>query len=135
MKIKTDFVTNSSSTSFVAIGVRLEISDLEQNKQSIYEAVMEHYKSKGRLEWAPKSFQAFEADLRDYTYTWVESVGLEMDSPPYDDAIYIGMKPQGMKDTETLLEFKQRIRDMLNQLMLNITDDQIGWIENCRMDG
>ena len=84
MKIRRGFVSNSSSSSFCILGSEMDYetySELEENE---------------------------DKDLGNV----LKEIGLEIVGR-YDEcySMYIGLHPEDMKDEETLLEFKNRIRE------------------------
>lgn len=104
MKIRTDFVSNSSSSSFVLWGVDFDVDELTQK-----------LKDAGFL----KDKEDCEDGEDGYGYSneaLCEFLDEKFDYDEYvigDDAVVLGMKPDKMKDEETLAQFKQRVVDKL----------------------
>ena len=107
MKIKVDFVTNSSSSSFVVIGVTISKDDVP--KEKIIETLEKH-----GLEVNDDNIDdgvdAVVADLvkgSDLNY----SFGSCWD----DDNLIVGMHYTAMDEDETLAQFKERVQQQLKK--------------------
>lgn len=94
MKIRTDYVSNSSSSSFVLWGVMFDLDELQQKLKEVNAVSHED-----------------EDVYACYFDQWLDEQKI-FDYGDYvisdNDAVF-GLKPTAMKDDETLLQFKTRI--------------------------
>lgn len=123
MKIRTNFVSNSSSSSFVVYGTRND--DLE----SYFDNIKEYFlNDKNIKEEFRKELEDCEeiCDLLEIIYEWTDLSKFETHS---DNGyfFYIGKSPLYMKDNQTMREFKNETeKEILTILGLK---DKIGDIE------
>ena len=136
MKLKTDFVTNSSSTSFIVWGVILEEEEIIENCSDIIFKYMK--KSKYHKDLTREEFNDMmdEDDIIDEFINVCENVKLDCSATEYDSSIMIGKSPFEMKDDETLYEFKTNIIKSLQKINItNITKQSLDEISECWYDG
>lgn len=122
MKLKQDFITNSSTTCFVAWGLSYNCYDFTKENTEKMKVLYE----KKYNEPMPEEFSSTAVELL------LENTGLEY-SIFYDgDWVGIGMPFTRMKDEETFREFKERVKEELQKI--GITDTPV-YIEEAWRDG
>jgi len=124
MKIKLDFITNSSSVSFVVIGHSI-------NMKEIHQPILQKMADDEGIEFK---------DLMDDRDWVMDKITKDSDleysfGSEYDDqeSVMIGVDYYKMKDEETLLEFKRRVRRQI--LEKTGIESAPGHIAECWRDG
>lgn len=108
MKIKSNFVTNSSSVSFCVWGTHLDFCDITRD---IAEKLYNYVGAKNNFELYLKNKNSQYDDLREFCHN------NDLDFTARGNMfcisyVIIGKSPEKMKGNQTLDEFKEEIRDI-----------------------
>ena len=106
MKIRNGFVSNSSTSSFMILGVIFESAE-KLGVDELYNAE-EKFPTKSKLDFG-------------YGYD--------------GDYVAIGRGPSHMKENETLKEFKEQILADLREGGVSVEYEDLGWHEDAYHDG
>lgn len=123
MKIRTDFVSNSSSSSFVIVG---KIFD--------YDVVYDVLKKNPNV-IAEKFDLSRDDDFEDFVYDYgieeiIGAFGLDAQEEGDGDheRVLIGLDPTQMTDDQTLKSFKEEITNKLNDVGLDAKVDDVKFV-------
>jgi hypothetical protein len=134
MRIKDDFVTNSSTTSFIVWGVSTDLGEIKKIKK-LTDKLYDNYVNNetGEILTREEFLETVEQwDLYDSIQEILAKHNLESVMAPYDDVLYIGIDPFSIGNDETGLEFRMRVKNALDEL--DIPGDP-GRIEESWQDG
>jgi len=122
MKLKLDFITNSSTVCFVVIGTILDPKDIPKD-------FLKYIQERENIDYINLSESAYN-----YIDYFIKGSDLEYSTgDEYDEQLMIGIPFTKMKDDETLAEFRRRVRlQILECFGIKITPN---YIEEAWRDG
>ncbi len=136
MKLKLNFVTNSSSTCFCGWGVSLDsvIFNLpDKFKKIIFESLKQQENNKDddefTYEYFLKNTEDFDWDFR----TFLKKYNITMDVRWTCDEVYIGIKPENIPEDKTIRQVKDETKQKLEEFGFDISNFR--YIEEAWYDG
>lgn len=136
MKIKADFITNSSSSSFCCWGINLRKKEIKENEKFLKIMYQECQNYMGQEEESNLplylDFEEFKNQPFYNIFGWFPDDDL-LSWCDRDNTIIIGGTFEGMPDDITLREYKQKIIDQLN--FYGFDTKEIKYIEVAWYDG
>ena len=126
MKIRTGFVSNSSSSSFVIYGVGILEKDFINALKPLLDTKFENVNGKYFNNGVEVPNWRIDEFLK-YDNPWINENSLSIER--VDDIYYIGKLPPDFNDDKTMGESKKEIRESILSKFPGINIEKFGWIE------
>lgn len=129
MKFRTGFVSNSSSSSFVVFGVRLNDSKIADLQSQRAEAALKGWSKPENHGEDCECSKCQPPEVEDLDlYEMCDDAGLQC------SGFTVGLSPRAMADTETLAQFKERCAANISKLFYEVSTADIRYIEQVDSD-
>ena len=129
MKIRSGFVSNSSSTSFVIYGISMPTYKLEEWLNDHYNAMLSEENIEAMEE---EGNYAIVELFEDLCADWLKENNLDVYTGYESEYTYIGISPQNFPGNKTVDETKTFITQVLGTRFF---DNTVNWYEECFRDG
>ena len=132
MKTRTDFVSNSSSSSFVLVGKIYSYDDVMSNIEKVFPTIVDEINTKIKENGYDSSYETLDDVIECEGIPKVIeqlmkkfNAKLEYACAGYDEIeeVCLGIDPKEMKDNETLGEFKAKVNAELDKLNIPNSKD------------
>jgi len=130
MKIKSDFVTNSSSVSFVVMGCEIDWKNISKD---VMENLLTTVRDKHPNIKQPITMEFLNDYLNEFLPDLFAGTDLDCTNGQWGDELVVGIPYDKMKENETLSQFRDRAKEEIKRTTgLDVTPTHIEkcWFNN-----